>query len=225
MSSTQVFQQMANIMGNPKIDLFASRLYHQLTPYPSLKPDPNSVTTDAFKQPWHQPLCYALSPFNLITGVLRKVAQEKVPEIILITPSWHTQPWYTQLLQLLIQETLLLPRWENLLTNSQGKNHPLLVSKTLSLAVWKVSGETYRREIFHRKLQNLCYSQEKQTPYLITNRLGVSGLAGGIKNMSPIRASVADVVNFLTEIMIYSPPSGREYRTLNCTGLLFQLMM
>ena len=46
-----IFQKITRVRGFPEIDLFASRLCHQLPEYISWKPDPISIGTDAFQQP------------------------------------------------------------------------------------------------------------------------------------------------------------------------------
>ena len=35
---------------------------------------------------------YAFPPFSLISQILKKVRQEKVEQIIIVTPTWQTQP-------------------------------------------------------------------------------------------------------------------------------------
>ena len=65
--------------GYPTVDLFASRLCHQLPQYVPWKPDPNSIATDAMQQCWNKMfLPYAFFPFSLISRILKKVRQEKV---------------------------------------------------------------------------------------------------------------------------------------------------
>ena len=52
-----------------KIDLFASRLSHQLPQYFAWKPDPFSQETDALQQIWGSQFLYAFPPFCLILQV------------------------------------------------------------------------------------------------------------------------------------------------------------
>ena len=46
-----VFQEIVTHMGQPTLDLFASRLCHQLPRYIAWKPDQGSIATDAFLHP------------------------------------------------------------------------------------------------------------------------------------------------------------------------------
>ena len=41
-------------------------------------------------------LLYEFPMFALAPAVLKKVVQEKVQSLTLITPAWHTQPWYLE---------------------------------------------------------------------------------------------------------------------------------
>ena len=43
-----IFNRIVNILGTPTIDMFASRLKYQLTPYVSWLPDPHAMAIDAF---------------------------------------------------------------------------------------------------------------------------------------------------------------------------------
>ena len=61
-----VFQETVTHMGQPTLDLFASRLCHQLPLYVVWKPDPGSIATDAFLHPWDREYSFAFPPFSLI---------------------------------------------------------------------------------------------------------------------------------------------------------------
>lgn len=59
----QVFLKIYKTFGKPEIDLFASRLSHQVPQYNGWMPDPFSQGTDAMQQNWLKKLLYAFSPF------------------------------------------------------------------------------------------------------------------------------------------------------------------
>ena len=74
------------------------------------RPDPHSQATDALQQKCKNlGLLYAFLPFSLIGRVLLRV-KKKALTMILVTPNWHAQPWYSQILDLCITEPLLLPQ-------------------------------------------------------------------------------------------------------------------
>ena len=57
-----VFQQINQRLGPMEVNLFASRLTHQLPDYASWRPDPMAMTTDTFTMNWAQVKCYANPP-------------------------------------------------------------------------------------------------------------------------------------------------------------------
>ena len=92
---------------SPTIDLFASRLNHQLPTYVSYKPDPNPYAVDAFSLVWKQFTFYCFPPFSCITECLQKIKKEE-SEGLLIVPQCSIQPFYSQLLQILKQEPMII---------------------------------------------------------------------------------------------------------------------
>ena len=90
-----VFQEIVTHMGQPTLDLFASRPHHQLPRYIAWKPDLGTIATDAFLHLWDREYSFGFPPFSLISRVLRKILQENIDYLIMVTPTWQTQPWYT----------------------------------------------------------------------------------------------------------------------------------
>ena len=177
----QLFQKICQKFGHPDMDLFASRLFHQIPAYMAWKPDPGSQATDALQQKWSHLYPYAFPPFSLVGRVVAKVRVEKV-SMILITPAWQTQPWYGQLLGMSVQNPLLLPVFPTLLKDPQGNTHPLVENNSLKLVAWRISGRTWQIKEYQRGLQDLLQLPEDQVHFLITNRPGESGLAGVVNN-------------------------------------------
>ena len=126
---------------------------------------------------WSQDYLYAFPPFCLISRILQKVGQERTPSMLLITPTWHTQPWYPSLLQMSIETPVILPRINILLKDPLGK-HPLITNKTLRLAAWKSSGKDYLCQGFWEQLPVLLLTQGEVHLQEIMNRPGETGLAG-----------------------------------------------
>ena len=71
--SQTIFQKICKAMGTPNIDLFASRVSHQVPTYLSLKADPCCQAVDAIQQDWNPFFPYAFPPFCLISKVLRQL--------------------------------------------------------------------------------------------------------------------------------------------------------
>ena len=123
-------------------------------------------------------LPYASPPFSLISRILKKVRQEKVEQMIITTPTWQTQPWYPLLLEMSMQCLVLFTPLPDLLLDPQGNKHPLVQNKKLMLAAWKVTGNPLRWMEFQAMQPSLYPSQEDRVLLQVTNRPGISGLAG-----------------------------------------------
>ena len=76
----------AKLSVTPNIDLFASRINYQITPYVSYRADPAAFAINAFHVSWQHHLFYTFSPFILITRVL-----QKIQEVLVL--KWPFQPW------------------------------------------------------------------------------------------------------------------------------------
>lgn len=99
-----LFDHIVQKWGPPSVDLFASRVNHQIDTYVSLGKEPDSIAVDAFSLSWKAfPLCYAFPPFNLIGKVLSKCRYDKA-QLLLVVPNWTTQHWYPILKDLLVIE-------------------------------------------------------------------------------------------------------------------------
>ena len=173
-----VFHNLCLKLGTPTVDLFASRVSHQVAQYVAWKLDLYSIATDTMSIPWTQGHCYAFRPFCLVCRVLRKIQQDQVHTVTLITPCWQTQSWYSQVLGMLIRRPILIPSLTTLLIDLKRNPHTLVLNKTLILVEWQVSGWDYFPREFLRKQPSLFPSQEGKVVWEITNRPGRSGLAG-----------------------------------------------
>ena len=127
-----VFNRLVAITFLLDIDLFASRLNAKLDQFVSWRPGPGALAVDAFSISWSNQKFYAFSPFSLLTRVLAKIRND-VALVLLIAPTWSTQPWYPMLLQLAIAHPVLLPRVDHLLTLPHSNQvHPMLGSLHLA---------------------------------------------------------------------------------------------
>ena len=97
------------------IDLFATSLSHCLPVYFSPMDDPQSAGTDAMMQPWDALQAYVFPPFGLLQRVIAKVRQSRGLELTLVAPFWPQHPWFPDLLELLVDVPVFLPRRKDLL--------------------------------------------------------------------------------------------------------------
>ena len=141
-----IFNQITNMTFVPDIDLFASRLNAKTDCFVSWHPEPGAMAVDAFSISWANLKCYAFPPLSLLTQVLAKIRNDKAL-VLLIAPVWTTQNWYPLLLQLAVEQPILLPRKDNLLTLPHSQElHPL--KDSLRLAAWMLSGDRLQTEAF-----------------------------------------------------------------------------
>ena len=64
----KVFLKITKLLGTPTVDLFPSRLCHQLPQYMAWKPDPSSFATDAMQQDWNKMFGFASPPLRLMSS-------------------------------------------------------------------------------------------------------------------------------------------------------------
>ena len=74
-------------------------------------PDPGSIATDAFLQPWNQWTVFVHDPTLLIPRILQKLRQDQAAGLV-IAPTWPGQPWYPILVELLVEFPAQLPMTE-----------------------------------------------------------------------------------------------------------------
>ena len=125
-----IFMKLCQMRGTPEINLFVSRVSHQLPQYISWKIYPFSQDRDAFQISWIHKFVYAFPPFELIGRVLQKVNQDQCLMLI-ITPALQDQPWFLGLLKMSVKNLLLLPAFKVLLKDPAGKLNSLLIQNSL----------------------------------------------------------------------------------------------
>ena len=151
--SPVLFRKLTQQFFIPRVDLFASRLNHQVDTFVSWKPEPQAWAVDAFSLHWKDIMFYAFPPFSVLGRVLSKIKMEQASGI-LVLPLWPTQPWFPVMMDLLVDHPRLVePNPTNLLL--QGNPlllHPLHTK--LSLLVTLLSG---------RPLETLAYRKALPT--------------------------------------------------------------
>ena len=207
--SPAVFDAVSQLLGPFSIDLFASRINHQLPIYCSWRPDPGAISVDAFTMSWRDQSPYLFPPFCLIGKALLRIQRESVNQACLIAPAWPGQMWYSQLLTMLAGYPILLPQFPELPLSPDQKPHPLVLEEKLFLTAWPVSGNVTRCKAFQRGLQSSSCSPGEITPIPLTIQPGVSGIAGVLNET--IIPPLSNVLQFLAEQF----DTGLQYRTVN----------
>ena len=172
-----IFQKLLQALGPVDVDLFESRLCHQIPRNISWQPDPHVFMVRAFQINWTHLKAYAFPRFALIGRALAKVMREEYT-LIIITPVWPSQPCYTQLLRLSIQDPIFTPPFPNLLTDPNQNQHQLCQNQILTLAAWKVSGNSISYKAYQLKQLTRWKVAEDRAHGIITKRSSKSGVPG-----------------------------------------------
>jgi hypothetical protein len=144
---SNIILALVTVFGKPDIDMFASRLNYQITPYIP------RVPVMRFTQYWSRLYIYACHPFSLIPQTLQNLEQEEA-KMLMIAPCWLTQ--YLSLItrnkyHSTIQHWERTPSGEN--TSANGL---LLVLVRKSFRHHEISERTQYTSLKHgeRKLKN-----------------------------------------------------------------------
>ena len=162
MLNKSVFNQIENKWGTPTLDLFASRLNKQVSEYCSYTPDPDAKYVNAFSISWTDIYGYINPPFSLISRCMMKIRQDE-GECILVAPVWPTQPWFTKVMELLIDLPVILPMTDNLLVQPcRNIQHPL--KDSLVMMACRLSGLSSRNEDFLNRQPRSCWHHGSPEP-------------------------------------------------------------
>lgn len=159
----KIFDEIVMRWGHPDVDLFASRLNHQILPYVSWKPDPDALAIDAFSISWGNKIVYIFPPFALINRILKKIEEDQTKGILII-PYWTTQVWFPRLTKLLIKPPILLPQARKtlVLPSDNLAVHPL-ITKMRMLACY-LSGIPSESKAFLKGLQTSSCNRGEMAP-------------------------------------------------------------
>ena len=108
------------------------------------------MATDSFTVEWNRWIIYAIPPFCLPHRTLCKLEEDQV-EGIVILPHWPIAVWCPQMLRLLTQKPILLPRGKQVLQLSHSDTVHLLHRKLQLLAV-VLSGKWWKHKAFLKQL-------------------------------------------------------------------------
>ena len=172
MLNPQIFTRVNQMFGPLKVDLFASRLTTQLPVFYSWRPDPLAKAMDALVQDWSTTKGFANPPWILVGKVLAKVRAQRC-QVVLVAPVWKSQPWYADLLHMLIDHPRLICHTP--LTSRQGLAPPEPLPQ---LAVWHISGRGTLVNNYQRRLRTSCSSRGDRRPTSLTTHSSTSGVAG-----------------------------------------------
>ena len=97
------------------IDLFATSLTARLPVFFAPAWEPKAAGVDAFLQPWDNLQAYTFPPIAIIRRVLLKLRASHNCDLTLIAPFWLQREWFPDLLELLSDIPIELPKRRDLL--------------------------------------------------------------------------------------------------------------
>ena len=127
------------------IDLFATSLTARLPVFLAPAWEPKAAGVDAFLQPCDNLQAYAFPPIAIIRRVLLKLRASHNCDLTLIAPFWPQREWFSDLLELLSDIPIELPKRRDLLRQPHfhrfHENLPVL-----RLTVWRLSSDSPVRQ-------------------------------------------------------------------------------
>ena len=198
--SPTVFNAVTELLGPFSIDLFTSRISHQLPTYCSWKLDPGAISVDAFSISWRDKSPYLFPPFCLIGRALLKIQRESVEQTCLIAPAWPGQVWYSQLLTMLTDYPILLPQYPELLLSPDQKPHPLFAQEEVIPDCVACLRQSYEVQGFSRRVAELLiqsWRNATNSSYNSAWHKWHRWCAG--RNCNPTSTPISNILQFLAE--------------------------
>ena len=204
----RVFNKINQVIGPLQVDLFASRLTHQLRDFVSWRPDPEAMATDVFTLDWKQFRGYANPPWSLVGRVPSQVKELKA-QLVLVAPVWKSQIWYPTLLGMVIQEPLLLPASPELIQPTHRVNKPDI---SPTLAAWGYLRQRFRTQNLSVGVSRLLLSSWRQKTAKSYDSLFNKWVRWcNERNSDPVSGDINEVIIFLAALY----DEGYQYRSLN----------
>lgn len=136
--SHSAFNKISRSLGEPEMDLFATRTNTKCEKYFSWKKDPGSFGVDAFTFNWKRYFFYAFPPFSIILRILEKIRFEH-SRGILVVPCWPAQAWFPLFMSMLESSPIYFQPNSNLLLSLDRNPHPLW--RRITLVAGTISGK------------------------------------------------------------------------------------
>jgi hypothetical protein len=152
------------------IDLFASRWNTQAKKFFSWEHDNKAIGVDSLSHAWDGTgTLYAYPPQALLPRIFHKVINERVHDMVLVTPLFPHASWWPTLLQVGTAVPIVLPRRRWVTTDPAGNPS---WSQNWPLVAWRISGQLeYARKCRRYTQRNLF---EWQIRHQIRSVLGSS---------------------------------------------------
>ena len=162
----------------PLIDLFASRINNKLKVYFSDGPDPFASGFDAFTIPWPGAV-YAFPPIHLVNRFISSFMAQEIEFGLLICPFWPSQPYFSNILDMLIDIPLIF-------SASQLEDASMLPKNVSRVMACCISTNCALQKEFQKRLPVAFCGQFKHQLYAPTSDAGNPLYVGAVNNRSII---------------------------------------
>ena len=98
--------------------------------------------------------------------------------MIIITPAWWTQTWFSGIPKISARNPPLLPESLDLLVDPPENHRSMIQKNSLKVVTWTISGKVYRPKKYKKGLQSFRQNPPKLAPLTIKSQLEANGLAG-----------------------------------------------
>ena len=169
----EVFDSIAALLPFAlSVDCFASRLNAKLSSFISRYADPLSSLVDAFAVSWHDGV-YLFPP---VPHVLSKFISDGVGHGLLICPFWPSQPWFSTVLELLIDFPFLLSAGSVVDEVRRLPRHSRLLA-------CPIGSSPQVQKAFQDELQSVACGASNARLSLSTRSFGDNSILGYINNL------------------------------------------
>lgn len=104
-----MIQKIIKKFGNVAVDLFASCINHKVKRYYSYAAGIYSCGVNCSSRNWSEEIICVFPPYPVISRMLKKIEEHRTTVVNIIS-LFSTQPWFSRLLTILIENLLILPK-------------------------------------------------------------------------------------------------------------------
>ena len=163
--SSSMFSSLSKAISFPlKVDLFADRLNYKIPNYIYQHTDPYSSLVNSFSFKWIENV-YLFPPIPLIDRVLNKFENDKVINGLIICPYWPYKPWYSKLLEMLIDHPLFF-------SDSCIRDSSQMLPRNCHFLGWPIGSVLAQRLEFQEKLLSVNSKVSLKVPWSGTRNIG-----------------------------------------------------
>ena len=143
-----LLEKVLKLFGKVTIDLFASRLNHKVERYYSYTVDTDSRGLVCFTKNWTKEIICAFPPFVIISRTLKKIEKDEAKGVIII-PHFTSQPWFSSLLRILIEDLLSLSKTNMSLYFTYRRKEPSTMLNVTLMSGNPILQKEYQKKLYH----------------------------------------------------------------------------